>query len=1743
LPLIAGKLGQTVGGLGEFVVDTVLDIPSAFGAPEFYRSRFEQDWDKAKEQGLSGWDQWKFASQRQYPIFAPITESAARTGSNIAEVSTFGVVDLGEPGFDYYNALKRGQLGALLLEDIGNVIMVGRAAGGGSVSTAAGARLAAKGLPRTGAAVTAVGRLADEPISASARGAAALAGRGARAAGLSKTGQALGRIATAVPGEVPTISEAFKAGRQGLAMPEPTGPGVGPFRQAYREIVDINTVRGLEQFDKLQQEINKARDAKDALPTNDPGRLKFDEQIQNLKFQQRGALQKTRLPQTIRQTIFDMQQRGEEMRTVLQTEIARISRDGFVLETPEKLRADAQKLREAARTAEDPETGQNQIDLAEFKERQAAVKEAEPGVLDKPAPAWVSPVVTALLTNRARVIVQEINNGRSFQDVADLLTPVEVTPDLALKGYRFTAADVEAVFNYATGQLSAADRLMVDMLSILYQSWFKLFNDARLRGVGGTEPLPYTYAQRTAEPKFLLTQLDALKPRDTGRILNILDTATAGMIVGAFPELAKELGVTTRKFDGIWKKLAKRDYDDPLFDLANFVLAQINDQLVNLFPDVFRNEMIYPAPRRPAIIAQNRVLQDVRGKAVVILLREIDEVLNVAGDLVGRKTLENLRKKINEMPNSPDRFSKRKWQQLRQQVLGLRERFLDPEFRARLEREIEQARLVAADRVTKLIEIEERIGAMEATLRTIAADPERFFGEQVTAAPAISAAEVAAKELDNETANAMWRKIQAVSSDRTWISIYEKTLATGKFPNGKKLSDADRLVEEQKLADQKTLLEQHKADLARSLRDLYADDIPQGVDPNLIDEWLRARFDVDNSRYVVQENTEIARRWAEEAPKSRYARDSQESLERARQELELDIEVFAELSARVDEARASLAEGVGSATVTRLPSEQTRRAAKEAEIAGLLERASRFETLLDSEVAVAQLAEINDEIRRVYLEEPEQMVLTERERRAAMRGKLKGLARYEQANLPGGEKAPAQVSMLKTPQKEAQRALATAARREAAAQEKLRNLREQHAILDEAPEMVVDALLAGDQPIERQLSQPFNQPPQVEGEQSIYLPGGTTRLARGGRNLPSELRTEGMPGQTLASYERLRETDLMPLSMTEVGQRMSEVLSAMNRNETVQQIVTTPQFATNAATLLGAKLLSEIEAEAIRRVTEQSRIKEGDLGLVRDPNKLKEAIKAEFGQLLTEEIDRRGYEPVSPVKVNDDGTSAPLGDLLQQVSPSQVDGLTYLMRKGLAQQITQQFVIKDTGNVPPSVSRLFERIGRLTSGWKSVILPFSLRWQVGDAVSNVLMAWVRGDIPPRELFKSMQDVVARLRAQEQQFMQTIEGSIADPVMNTLIGAGLQARGLRLADIAALRSGVPTAEIGSFGLQGPFKGFREKMLRVNEFHNTVARLSVAMRKLSDILDENGRTIDEVSPASYLADPAIREAINASVKQTNEALGAFSELSPWEKNVVRQAWPFWSWLKFINKAAAQMAIDNPERVLFMANLGSLALEDEDQGFFDFLQGTVPIEGFLFDLSFLNPYQDAVLFKPNVIKALQDQIGSLSPVITTPLQAAQILAFYATGDQQIPLGNLSRPGYLEGRPSATSRTFGDMLGEIGYLGLTRFGGPFRNILRAVPFQEIPIIAPEGRLIGTDVAIGNRQVFPQGSARTEGAYAQPRLGPVAGPLRALLGTFGTPAPVAELSRISPQARLQKQREEAARLRRQREREASRGE
>jgi hypothetical protein len=499
---------------------------------------------------------------------------------------------------------------------------------------------------------------------------------------------------------------------------------------------------------------------------------------------------------------------------------------------------------------------------------------------------------------------------------------------------------------------------------------------------------------------------------------------------------------------------------------------------------------------------------------------------------------------------------------------------------------------------------------------------------------------------------------------------------------------------------------------------------------------------------------------------------------------------------------------------------------------------------------------------------------------------------------------------------------------------------------------------------------------------------------------------------------------------------------------------------------------------------------------------------------------------------------APLGDLSQKVKPENVAEDSLIMRIGMRDRLSGQYTPRFGGSdIPQGVINAFEKIGQVTQKWKSIILPFSIvRWQMGDAVGNVMNAWVRGDIPAGQLLKSINDVKARLAdpqnlsTLELLFSDTTNQAINDPVIAAGIGMGLQARGLRSSEQLTVRQGTfrPSPK---YAPSRYFGTFRDAMFNLNETQNTLARAGVYMNKLDETLQSMGRNIDEISPQTIAADPVLYQAVSDAVSFTNETLGAFSELTPWERNVLRQAFPFWSWIKFINKAAMKLAIDNPDRVLFHAHLGMLVSDPNQKDFYDWLRGKTPVGGFLFDLSFLNPYEDALLFSGNPMSATAEQFTSLSPAITFPLNALNEVVYATSGRNLIPFSPVSRPGYLEGRPGTTTRGIGDVAGGIGYLGLKAFGGPFRNILSGFP---------EGTIPGTDVALGPVNRYPQGSARTTGAYADPRLSPWIGRISAALSTFGVPAPIFEYDEAVRQGKLQSQRDQAALLRRIQERAAA---
>jgi hypothetical protein len=676
---------------------------------------------------------------------------------------------------------------------------------------------------------------------------------------------------------------------------------------------------------------------------------------------------------------------------------------------------------------------------------------------------------------------------------------------------------------------------------------------------------------------------------------------------------------------------------------------------------------------------------------------------------------------------------------------------------------------------------------------------------------------------------------------------------------------------------------------------------------------------------------------------------------------------------------------------------------------------------------------------------------------------------------------------------------------------------------------VEDAALAEAQAIPGQataLSEQLAQPvgPLLYGERQIpYIPAGVGRGVEQSFGVANELVAEAMAPETVGGIEKIRTGTMVPYTPGQYANRVDQILGQFTRNVVVQNFIRNQEFVSTVADKFTPEQLQALRDEATRRNPET---------FGADPETLQRRIDGEYQNLLAQEIRKMGLEPISPVQMPDPldiyAERAALGSLNETVNPSDINENTLLMTEGIRAGLAAEFAPKASNRVPERIQRALKSAQRKTGSWKGVVLPLSLRWQVGDAMGNVLNAWVRGDVPPSELarYANMAYEMMResqtmdggqlARRRQLMFSGTLQDTVNNPFLALLESYGLQSSGLKQSDLRSMMTN-DQPDLFNVRLQGGllnrtaagrgYNRFRTGAFAFNEFQNRLAREAVAMQNLDVYLKENGLTFDDVTVERVLADKQLEAAVVDAVQKANDVLGNFSELSPFERQTMRTIFPFWSWMKFINKAAMQLLIDQPDRLVFMAHLGGLTMEEDAEGLWDFLKGKPVVGGFFTDVGFTNPYSDAIPFmftgNQNPLTAAIEETQSISPVLSYPLYALGETAYSFTGRQQPLLPTFSRPGYLEGRPGETTRTLGDTLGGLAYYGLKQFGGPARNALEWSPVDfRVPL---------TDIAVGYAGVprFPQGSLRTTGQYGVRRLSPNVGRLAAVMRTLGMPSPI----------------------------------
>lgn len=1833
IPSFVGKTAQTAVGFGEGIYDLALDAIDE----DIYKSRFETDLDRARELGLEGDALIAYAAQRQYPLGSMFIESGVGTGRRLAEVGTAGRYDFGEPGIDYARAFREGNLGAVAVEDIGNLILGGRAVGAGNVVARAGGAIEST-APRLGRAISTTGRLIEEPIAETTRQTARLIGPRVTNARISSR---FGRVA--------------EAQRPIRVMMQQIGEEYRAERAAKIGELDTEIAGLIQERDNLLAD-NRTVDARVV-----QGKIDILNDKRMRRVEESGLVKRGR--QLVKR--IGIASDRAQQRTV--QAFNRLSDYGAAPETPQVYRARATSLRdEAVRIqASDPVRARELNVAADGLDRIATMKEQSPADFDGPLPEVVSEAAVLFGVGKAHALEAMGNQGVGLDDLVRAASDPTVGPGLQTLGMIPTAEGVRRAIDYLRAKrgeqttLTDVQIFQIDAMFAVLKQLSDVNTQMMREGRGMPEgPAPFTWFELFPNPEYLSDVLD-LGGRQAEAVLDVLDASTLDFLNEAINEgvldadALEEWGIDQRNPNGSWTKLVNEGAGTVAYRIA-FDIAKLNfRRLMTVAPDIMMNENIYPASMRMAVITQKQALRRATQYDVQEVATELLRIEEQFGDMLPEGLITGIGNDLALALDPRRNITKAAFQQVVKRLESIRA--WANEQRNMLESK-ETALTIEQNRtLDQIVDLEQALDAAESLAKTIASQPpvtsSRLSGVQADMLQAETQIEglVAEREqlvaeeaslwdeynaqvqpmlsqvgvgetrmTDNQRAERTIR--QRINEVQSEISRIDADLAL----MGQATTNADALQRDFDLVvrlegerdtataardararaidDAETEFHLLKGEMARlfsgfdhrkiksrgdhidpltgkriNVETFAMEDVAAAFDylpPAIRKKFKREHVSPDGEfvdeladEFANQERRTISTwEWLELVARTyKKLYDAQQRLNEARQSTRRYQEQLGEQDVLYDPELGELGEtGLSSQQVMRaiemtdpvtVNDTMARRRQLQQELNDFnaqLDTIMRERVRIAEELGIARgavpmlrapqsnprIRAIDDEItnlrttqrnnlRRLrFARQAEPKQATQEEAR-----RLRGTPVVVRRPAAGGEGpslGQVRPRVLRANEQERTSLNRQMDRRAARLQRIRQDLANQQLLEEEAATLDVDRLrrpeMVGEMPFGPELFR--------EGEAPIYLPAGPTRRMTPTREYDVMYRGEGAAPQTRLQAAQQRVSSAVVLQPSQVAARIIEVLGQQYRNMAVEEIILDPQLTRRVNELLTEDELQAIRDEAVRRVTEQK--------IERNQYEFDRQVATEFGNEVMRRLSMLGYEIVTPQKFDPQtNTHAPLGTLDKTTRGSEVAENSVAMRIGVSQRLFQQFEPRGVRNVPALISRALDGIGNLTQRWKSVILPISLRWQIGDAVGIVLFSWVRGDIPPRQLISRIRQVIGQMtdpndpRLGAILFGDVLDKAFADPSLAAAFGSELEARGLRTPDqqfldrIAARVSG----EQPSIGALRWFDAYRQRAFKFNQAINAIGRAAVFMENLQRLLEERGRTIDEINGTNSLGDTSIVQAVEQAVDATNETLGAFSDLSPWERQVFRNIFPFWSWIRFINKAAYELAADHPDRVLLAAHLGSMATDGEDNGLADWLAGKTPVLGTFVDLNFLNPYSDAILLTRNPFKDILETGTSVSPAIVYPLTVANELYYGGTGRNLPLMPQLSRPSYLEGRPGATTRGYGDVLGGIAYKGLTTFGGPVRNILDVLPTGEIPF---------TDIATGPVSRFGQGSLRTTGAFREPRLGPVAGRIGPALRSFGIPAPLIQQGLAERQAREQAQRDRAARLRRIEERKAA---
>jgi hypothetical protein len=319
--------------------------------------------------------------------------------------------------------------------------------------------------------------------------------------------------------------------------------------------------------------------------------------------------------------------------------------------------------------------------------------------------------------------------------------------------------------------------------------------------------------------------------------------------------------------------------------------------------------------------------------------------------------------------------------------------------------------------------------------------------------------------------------------------------------------------------------------------------------------------------------------------------------------------------------------------------------------------------------------------------------------------------------------------------------------------------------------------------------------------------------------------------------------------------------------------------------------------------------------------------------------------------------------------------------------------------------------------WKTWVLPFSPKWVIGNVIGNAIQAAVHAGVGPVELARRM----VQLTKHEGGIMEMWRRSgLPDWTPNEIANHGLTFHEYRI-----LKNGEEVAP------RTPIGRVANTSYRLNEFVDNMTRSSVYLSKL----------MDGVPP-------------EAALQTTLRALGDFSNMSSFERRIVREVFPFYAWMRHSITATLRLPITSPTRAAMLLNLSRMYSDPDMQNELLALLGSkVPLSpGSAFDFGSVSPLAEVgaggfPLDPRNLVR-------SMSPI-------PKVIAGIGLGLDVNNMEGLSRPPDTAGTnawgqketTSPITRLFSDprhALGEMAYVATSQAPAPVRNLREIILGDE---------------------------------------------------------------------------------------------